>query len=473
MDRSWRTAALLLAVGVALTALWGANQAQARRALESELAARYQQAFFDAVGHVENVEVLLSKGIAAASPRQLARVFSDVRDQALAAQASLTRLPLVQGALAETSKFLTQVGDFGFTIAKKAAAGTPPSDDEMGLMRRMREEAALISASLHQIQRESAGGRMPWDEIRSRANRRIAGRGGDGDDARGADGRGAQSDRQGQEGDDTGFTRLEDHFQRIPVIQYDGPFSDHVLRREPKGLTGDNVSEEGAEEAATAFLPAERKEGYAAEAVRRVEGRIPAYGVVARPRGRDGAEVVMDVSVKGGHVVWMLTKRDVTTTRISLEEAIDRARAFLKERGFGEMEPTYLTEAENVAVIPFVAVVDGVRIYPDLVKVSLALDNGEVVGFEALGYLMSHHKRDLPEPKIDADEARSRVAAGLEVTGEVRLAVIPLETREEVLTWEVPTRLGDDRFLVYINAETGDEENILRIVRSGEGEMTL
>lgn len=137
------------------------------------------------------------------------------------------------------------------------------------------------------------------------------------------------------------------------------------------------------------------------------------------------------------------------------------------------MEPTYLTEAENVAVIPFVAVVDGVRIYPDLVKVSVALDNGEVVGFEALGYLMSHHKRDLPEPKIDADEARSRVAAGLEVTGEVRLAVIPLETREEVLTWEVPTRLGDDRFLVYINAETGDEENILRIVRSGEGEMTL
>ena len=252
MNRSWRTAALLLAVGVAATALWGVNQMQGRRAVESELAARYQQAFFDAVGHVENVEVLLSKGIAASTPRQLAEIFSNLRDQAQSAQANLTRLPLVQGTLTQTSKFLTQVGDFGFTIAKKAAAGIPPNDDEMDLMRRMREEAALISASLHEIQREAASGRMPWEEIRSRSNRRLAARG---------------------EGEMTGFTRLEDHFQRIPVIQYDGPFSDHVLQREPKGLTGENVSEERAEELAMAFLPRERKEGYAAEAVRRVEGR--------------------------------------------------------------------------------------------------------------------------------------------------------------------------------------------------------
>lgn len=466
MQAQWRNAALLLVIGVALTAAWGVNQMRGRRALESELAARYQRAFFDAVGHVENVEVLLSKGIASSSPRQLARVFSDLRDQAMAAQANLTQLPLVQGTLIQTSKFLTQVGDFGFTVAKKAAAGTPPSDEEMELMRRMRAEAALMSAELHRIQRESAGGRMPWEEVRQRSNRLLG---------RGSDGNGRGDDRRDEPGggQPAEFRTLEDHFQRIPVIQYDGPFSDHVLQREPKGLTGENVDEEGAERAAMVFLPRERREGYAAEAVRRVEGRIPAYGVVARRSGRDGAEVVMDVSVKGGHVIWMLTKRDVATARISLDEAIERARAFLRERGFGEMEPTYLTEAENVAVIPFVSVVDGVRIYPDLVKVSVALDDGEVVGFEALGYLMSHHERQLPRPAIDAREARMRVAPGLEVSGEVRLAVIPLETHDEVLTWEVPARLGDDRFLIYINAETGEEENILRLVRTGEGEMAL
>lgn len=450
MSKHWRTAALLLVVGVALAALWGAEQMRSRQAIERELTARYQQAFFDAVGHVENVEVLLSKGIAASTPGQLAEIFSDLRQQAFAAQANLTLLPLVQGTLIETSKFLTQVGDFGFTLAKKAAKGTPPSDDEMSLIRRMREEAARISAALHEIQREAAKGSMPWGELQSRTRRRL---------------------RQ-EEQPDAGFTRLEDHFQKIPVIQYDGPFSDHVLQRKPRGLTGDDVSEEEAERIALEFVAPERRDGYRAEAVRRVEGRIPAYGIVVRPE-ETGVEVVMDVSVKGGHVVWMLTKRDVKEAKLSFDEAIERARAFLRERGFEGMEATYLTEAENVAVIPFVPVKGGVRIYPDLVKVSVALDNGEIVGFEAMGYLMAHHERKIPAPEITPDEARERVAMGLEVTGEVRLAVIPTETLDEVLTWEVPASLGGDRFLVYINAQTGDEEQILRIVRTSEGETTL
>ncbi len=124
------------------------------------------------------------------------------------------------------------------------------------------------------------------------------------------------------------------------------------------------------------------------------------YGITASPREGDGPEVVLDVSVTGGHVVWMLTKRDVAASRISLEEAVERARRFLEERGFGEMEPTYAGAAENVAVIPFVRIQDGVRIYPDQVKVSVALDDGEVVGFEALGYLMAHTERRLPSPAI-------------------------------------------------------------------------
>lgn len=452
MSKHWRTVALLLVVATAATALWGAEQMRSRQAIESELAARYQQAFFDAVGHVENVEVLLSKGIAASTPGQLAELFADLRQQALSAQANLTLLPLVQGTLVQTSKFLTQVGDFGFTLAKKAAKGTPPSDDEMSLMRRMRAEAARISEALHEIQQEAAKGRMPWGELRRRSNRRL---------------------REEESGSHSGFTRLEDHFQRIPVIQYDGPFSDHVLQRKPQGLTGDDVSEEQARDIAMKFVASKRRDGYRAEAVRRVEGRIPAYGIVVRPASGEGAEVVMDVSVKGGHVVWMLTKRDVQNAKLSIQEAVERARAFLNERGFEGMEATYLTEAENVAVIPFVPVKGGIRIYPDLVKVSVALDDGEIVGFEAMGYLMSHREREIPEPEITREAARERVAHGLRVTGEARLALIPLETREEALTWEVPASLGDDRFLVYINARTGDEEQILRIVRTSEGDTTL
>jgi len=446
----WRTAALVLLALLGGAALWGKAQMDERRAVENELSARYQQAFFDAVGRVENVEVLLSKGIIASSPRRIAEVFSDVRLEALAAQASLTQLPLVPGALLETSKFLSQVGDFGFTLAKKAAAGSPPDQDELDLLQRLRQEAAQIAAQLHQIQKEAAQGRMPWGELRARSNARL--NPGEGGGAR--------------------FQDIEEQVQRIPAIQYDGPFSDHVLSREPKGLTGDVISEERAEEVAMEFLPRERKAGYRAQVRRRVEGRIPAFSVTASSE-QGGAEVVMDVAEKGGHVVWMLTKREVARTRMSVEEAVEIARNFLEERGFESMEPTYVSTAENVAVIPFVWVKDGVRIYPDQVKVSVALDDGEVVGFEAMAYLTAHTGRELPRPKISREQAHDRVAPGLEVNGEVRLALIPLPSGEEALAWEVPARMGEDWFLVYVNALTGEEENILRLVETGEGAMTL
>lgn len=453
MRDRWRTAALLLAVVVAAAALWGRGQMQQRRTLENELLARYQQAFFDAVSHVESVEVLLSKGLAASTPERLADVFSDVRLRALAAQASFSSLPLPAGTLAETSKFLVQVGDFAFSLAKKAAKGAPPSQEEIDLAHRLRQEAARIGAALHEMQLEAAKGRAPWGAlpVGMRARARAAG------DAGGA----------------ARFRAIEEQVQKIPVIQYDGPFSDHVLSRKPRSLSGDDIDEARAEAIALEFLPEERRQGYRAEARRRVEGKIRAYGITASPREGDGPEVVLDVSVTGGHVVWMLTKRDVAASRISLEEAVERARRFLEERGFGEMEPTYAGAAENVAVIPFVRIQDGVRIYPDQVKVSVALDDGEVVGFEALGYLMAHTERRLPSPAIRGEEAARRVAAGLEVDGAVRLALIPAPAGDEVLTWEVPARMGDARFLVYINAVTGEEENILRLVETGEGAMTL
>lgn len=447
-----RAGILVLALLAAALGAWGLQQSNARAAVERELSARYQQAFFEALEHVENVEVLLSKGLIASSPEQVARLFSDVRAHAAAAQVSLTQLPLFHGALMSTSKFLTQVADFGAQVARKAATGVPPDGDALDLMRRLRMEAAQLSAQLHEIQKESAGGRMPWEEVRRRASRELGGR---------------------EDPPASGFARIEDHFEQLPVIQYDGPFSDHVLQRRPKGLTGDPVSEARAEEIARAFSPYEPKDELAATAEQRVSGDIPGYRIALRRSGDERPLAVMDVSEKGGHVVWMLALRDVKESNLSLDEAKERAAAFLRERGFGPMTATYVSEAENQAVIPFVPELDGVRIYPDLVKVTVALDDGEIVGFESLGYLMSHTEREIPEPRLTAEEAKERISPQLTASGEPRLAIIPLDTFEEVFTWEVPATLGDDRYLVYVNALTGEEERILRLVETGEGTVSM
>lgn len=454
MPRPWRIGILLIGGALAVSLLWGMGQMQARRAAENQLANRYQQAFFDALGHVENVEVLLSKGIASSAPEQIARVFSDLSREASAAQANMTQLPLEQGALMRTSRFLTQVGDFAYVMTRKAAEGTPPDGESVDLMRRMQQEAALLSAALHQIHEDSRTGPMRWEEMRKRSNVRI------------------QEDSKAIE--ETGFTRLESHFQQIPVIQYDGPFSDHLLQRNPKGLTGDDVSQARAEEIALAFVGQRQAEGARARMVRRVEGGdIPAYGIAIEPAERERPPIAIDVSVKGGHVVWMIDPRQVPRAELSTEEAVKRAQEFLNGRGFSSVVPTYISRSENRVVVPFVPLEDGVRMYPDLLKVTVALDDGSIVGYEALGYLMSHHERTLDSPELSADEAKERVASRLQVVGEPRLAVIPLPTLDEVLTWEVQATEGDETFLVYLNAQTGKEEQILRVVHTEDGELTM
>ena len=180
----------------------------------------------------------------------------------------------------------------------------------------------------------------------------------------------------------------------------------------------------------------------------------------------------LDISRKGGHVVWMLDNRTVGETNLSVGKAVARAADFLAERGMSRMQPTWSSVVANGAIVPFAFVQDDIVVYPDLVKVTVALDNGEIIGYEALGYLMSHHPRDLPEPALTETEARQRVSDLLS-TGEGRLALIPLETLEEVLTWEFPAELDGDPYIVYVNAVTGDEEQILKLLTTEEGPVRL
>ena len=43
--------------------------------------------------------------------------------------------------------------------------------------------------------------------------------------------------------------------------------------------------------------------------------------------------------------------------------------------------------------------------YPDLIKVKVALDNGEVLGMETTGYLNNHTQRDTSKVKISAEKS--------------------------------------------------------------------
>jgi len=57
------------------------------------------------------------------------------------------------------------------------------------------------------------------------------------------------------------------------------------------------------------------------------------------------------------------------------------------------MVDTYYLKEDNTAIINYAYKQGDVVVYPDLIKVKIALDNGEVIGFESKGYLSNHTER--------------------------------------------------------------------------------
>lgn len=144
----------------------------------------------------------------------------------------------------------------------------------------------------------------------------------------------------------------------------------------------------------------------------------------------------------------------------------------MKNQGFGNLRETYFLKNDNTTVITFVGVEkNGILVYPDLMKVKVALDNGEITGFDARQYLMMHRKRDIKQAVINEAEARSKVNKRLTID-RVKLAIIPLPGDQERLCYEFKGKYRDNDYFVYINAENGNEENILRIIKEENGTLT-
>src|SRR5699024_5921705 len=116
------------------------------------------------------------------------------------------------------------------------------------------------------------------------------------------------------------------------------------------------------------------------------------------------------ISKTGGKVVWMANARSVGKSKLKMEEGQEKALKFLEEKGYKNMEPNYSLRYDNVGIYNFAYKQDKVTIYPDIVKVKVALDNGEIVGFDASTYLVNHYNRTIPNKvKLTEEEARERV----------------------------------------------------------------
>ena len=452
MKPSRQTMAIVaLAILWGATAFWGIGQLRARRQADVLLQNKYSRAFYETLQRTRNVEALLSKGLVSGSPDQMDAIFSDLWYNANSAQENLSQLPVAHDVVAKTSTFLSQVGDYAYSLAKTNKTRSL-SDKDWKTMQQLYQTSISLNREMSTVERDATVGTFHWTEVRSGLNQQLA--------------RGPVSSA------DNSFRKMVTQLQELPVLVYDGPFSDHIDKMVPQGLTGGMVTLDQAKDVARRFADLGGAAVQQTAVGPEIKGKIPSYSLGLRMGNQPTDTITVDVSKQGGQVVFMLNPRSVTAAKLTDDQARVQAQNFLNSRGLTGFVPSYSLREQNVLTVSFVYAQNNVIIYPDQVKVQVALDNGQILGYEALGYLTSHHQRVLATPRLTVAQAKAKLSPRVQVQSE-RLAMIPTTSKGEALAYEFKTKLAGDVFLVYINAQSGEEEHILKLLNLPNGTLTL
>lgn len=445
----WIITAILL-VALIATGIWGYNQYLENQEYKIRTDNLYQKSFYELVGHIGNIETRLSKIMVSGDRGQSLEMLSDVWRQSDAAGISLGQLPLGHLSLNKTSKFLNQLSDYCYYLTRKTGDGRTLSLDEIENLRELHKSCVQLHNELMQLQNELNTKAISWVEIQKKGNQKL---------------REASEDIVTEQ-----FTNIEQNTIEYPTLIYDGPFSETLLQKEKVELPGEMIDQNKAMEIAAEFIGKDRVKN--ATPGPEGKGNIPVWGVYLETNDENDGSLYVTVSKKGGKVISVVSQGGPQQAKLTLKQAKERARKFLEEKGYPNMIPTYEQQYDGMAVINFAYEQDGVIIYPDLIKVKISLEDGDIFGFEAMNYVVAHKDRKLEEPSLSMEEARRLVSPNLKVNSE-RLALIPGDGGGEILCYEFKGEYGGDTFIVYINAKTGKEENILKIINTDNGSLVL
>lgn len=416
------------------------------RKYQMAVESQYARAFHQINDDVRDIEIALEKGMLVTNPRQAVTLANEINAKAESAKACLGQLPLSDVQLENTNRFLSQVGDYTYSLSLKAFNDESVSENEYQVLRQLKSYSQELVTNLSNMQDQLYQGTMTLARVKNTVSA-------------------GDSDMPSAMGE------LEKEFVDYPALVYDGPFSSHVQSRTPT-LT-ENQPEISIEDAKVRVKEFLGDRAGVVEISSEKGGNMPTYSFVAYPDPTDRSRAVnIDVTKAGGYVVWMLDSRPVTEQKLSMEEAKQMGRAFLSVKGYYNLKDSYYEVLDNVATINYAVEQNGYVVYPDLIKVKVALDTGEVLGIETTGYIMNHKTRSMQPPKISEEEARSKVSPALQVES-VSLAVIPTDGGSEIECYEIRGKTDERNCLVYVNTQTGLEEKILLLLESESGVLSM
>lgn len=409
-----RTLAYILTTVMGMTLLIALNASQRRTAAaELALTEGTKASVAESAAEVEQLTLALEKLLLTTAPRQQAKLLSQLTLGAERAQLGISALPDREGQRAAVLAYLSRLSRLSQTYLADMAEGDGFHAEASADLSGMLDGLRLLQAELAIASSETLHG--------------------------------------------------ADIASALPASEVTAPPSAQELTTY-KALSSQEVGSGEAMEIAKAFVGADKVLSVAHAPD--TSGALPAYGVTVQTAD---VQLNLEITRRGGKVLLMAPETASFPMAKTPEECAASALAFLKSRGFAEMEVPYYQVYDGLCVLTCVYVQNGVLIWPDRVMAQVRMDTGEVVGLEARSYWKNHLPRKLQSPLLTEQEARASLSPGAAVES-ARQCLLPVGGQER-LCWQFTLAQGDGAYISYIDAMTGEELHLEKIMQLEFGQV--
>ena len=434
----------VLALSVVGVGFWGYQEHKEKNAVLLHAENNYQRAFHDLNFQIDLLHDKIGTTLAMNSRKSLSPALVDVWRITSEAQNDVGQLPLALLPFNKTEEFLSDIGDFSYRTAVRDLEKEPLNDKEYANLESLYKQAAEIQDELRKVQYTAMKNNLRWMDVEMAL---------------------ASNDENTDNTIIDGFKTVEKTVSGYTESSSQNPTLLSANEKDDiyRNVEGKRITKKEA------VVEAKKYANFSGDVEVKVEenGKGSDYGFysISLLEKKTNVEVNMDITKKGGYPIWYLNNRDVKEKNIDLNQAYTKAVRFLKDHQFDSFELFESSQYDQIGLFSFVAMVDGVRVYPDSVKVKIALDDGSVIGFSADEYLQAHKLREIHNAKLSLKEAEAKINQKVDIM-EQRKAVIINDIGEEVLCYEFLGVINNDTYRIFINANDGQEEKVDKLKNS-------
>lgn len=427
-------AIIILSITTIGAGVWGYKENQDKNAVLIQAENSYQRAFHDLTYNIDLLHDKIGSSLAMNSRDSLSPQLAEIWKISSEANSDVGQLPLTLLPFNKTEEFLYDIGEFAYRTAVRDLEKKPLSEDEVKILEKLHEKSGEIEGELRKVQNVVLSDNLRWMDVELAL---------------------ATNDEVGDNTIVNGFKTVEKSMEGFEDSVTQTGFSASGPEKSYRHLQGEKITEEQAKKIASKFLEKVSpdkltltKSGKGAD--------VPTYTGAFQNGDRNG---YIDLTEKGGHPLTMMISREVGDAKISLYEASEKAKEYVKGLDIENLELVESNQYDKMGVFRFLYTENDVRFYPDSVVVKVALDNGEVLGLSTRDYFNFHSDRELNEPGISLEEARDKVNPNVEIQ-EHHMSVIENDVNEQVLCYEFLTTMENTTYRIFINASNGHEEKV-------------